>query len=57
MKTYKVILRDCTWHTFQVKANTEDEAEIVALTIFSNGDNGKEETEVSVKEIKEITEN
>ena len=57
MKTYKVVLRDCTWHTYIVQANNEDEAEINAITTFSTGDNGEEESELAVKSITEINKN
>ena len=51
MKTYKVVLKDCTWHTYTVQADNEDEAEINAITTFSSGDNGKEESELTVESI------
>lgn len=54
MKTYKVVLKDCTWHIYTVQADNEDEAEINAITTFSTGDNGKEESELTVETITEM---
>ena len=57
MKTYKVVLKNCTWHTYTVQAENEDEAEINAITIFSTGDNGEEESELTVETITKVRDN
>lgn len=58
MKTYKVTLKDCTWHTYIIQANNENEAENLAYLKFSNGE--EEESvayDVSADEIIEQKEN
>lgn len=40
MKTYKVTLRVETEHTFEIEANTSEEAESVAEDMYRDGEGG-----------------
>jgi hypothetical protein len=46
MKTFKVVLRVETEHTYELEANTLEEAESIAEDIYQEGDDGEVASEV-----------